>query len=297
MTYIYTVYGFTVATPFPCELRPAPPAATPDIQVIEDKVPFHLDAPLTKEDNWEAAPGIYLHRGGKRVGRFLVEDGKRITFQRAPQAEDNLIALVFLDSIIVAILRQQGKIVLHANAALTPNGAVAISGESGAGKSTTLTALLQKGCSMLADDILALQMNPQGQVEVALGAPQMNLLDDAAQSLHYDVSGSPRHRWRSGKSIVSTHEYMAETPAPLKALYLLEKNPALKEIHPQLLTGAEKFIAVQGCIYGPMFPEEHSAAFPFFSTLIEQTAVYRIQRPVDHWSIPAVLDFIHSSTS
>ncbi len=290
--YTYTLYGLTLATPFPCAaLTPAASGTQPDLQVVEGEVPLHLAAPHAQEKNWEAAPGLYLLRSGKRAGRFLVENGQKITLQRGPAAQDDLLALALLDSVIVAALRQRGKLVLHANTAYTPGGAVAISGVSGAGKSTTLTALLQRGCSMLADDITVLQFDAQGRVEALPGVPQMNLLEDAAAGLDFDIRAYPRHQWRTGKALVPTHEQMHPSPAPLSALYLLEKAD-IDQIRLEKLTGTEKFIAAQSCIYGPMLPAEHPALFPLFSAFIEQTAVYRLTRPASRWSVDEVTDII-----
>ncbi|MEI7847421.1 MAG: hypothetical protein WCK35_16595, partial [Chloroflexota bacterium] len=230
-------------------------------------------------------------RGGLRVGRFLVEDGQRVTLQRSQSARDDLLALAFLSSVIAAVLRQRGKLLLHANTALTPVGALAISGISGAGKSTTLTALLQRGCSMLADDTTVLQYNDQGQVEVLPGVPQMNLLDDAAEGLNYDIRSFPRHQWQSRKAIVPMHEKMVPHPVPLSALYLLEKGE-VESVQVQPLQGMEKFSAAQSCIFGPMLPAEHSGLFPLFTGLLAQVPVVRLTRPNQHWSVSDITEIL-----
>ncbi len=292
MTYTYTVYGLTLSTPFPCTvLPPASPQASPDVTVIEGEVPFQLTAPVVEELRWQAEAGRYLYRGGRRAGRFLVEDGKRVTLQRSPAAEDEMLAFAFLDFVLAAILRQRGLLVLHANTALTPKGAVAISGESGAGKSTTLTALLQQGCAMISDDITALHLGADGHIETLPGIPQMHITEDTAQSLNYDISTFPRHQWRRMKAAVPMHEQMATQPAPLCALYLLEKMD-VDEVCVRALNGAEKFSTVQTCVYGPMLPEEHPAIFPLFTALVEQVAVYHVTRPHTRWSLADVTKII-----
>ena len=295
MTYTYTVYGLTLSTPFPCTvLPPASPQASPDVTVIEGEVPFQLTAPVVEELRWQAEAGRYLYRGGRRAGRFLVEDGKRVTLQRSPAAEDEMLAFAFLDFVLAAILRQRGLLVLHANTALTPQGAVAISGGSGAGKSTTLTALLQQGCAMISDDITALHLGIGGQIETLPGIPQMHITEDTAQSLNYDISTFPRHQWRRMKAAVPMHEQMAAQPAPLRALYLLEKQD-VKEVSVQILSGVEKFSVVQSCVYGPLLPDEHPAIFPLFTALTEQVTVYHIIRPHTRWSVADVTKIILST--
>jgi hypothetical protein len=295
MTYTYIVYGLVISTTFPCKVLPsAAPQAVPDVIVGEGEVAPHLTAPVAEGLRWEVEPGRFLFRGGGRTGRFLAEDGSRVTMQRAPGAEDDMLASSLLDSVLVALLRQRGKLVLHANTALTPKGALAIGGESGAGKSTTLTVLLQQGCVMFSDDISVLQLNGEGQVEVLPGIPQLNLTEDAAQGLEYDISHFSRHQRRRAKAVIPTHEQMSLLPAPLRALYLLEKKD-VEEVHARLLSGAEKFSAVQSCIYGPLLPKEHLAIFPLITALVEQISIFRVERPAKRWSVSDVINVILST--
>ena len=89
MTYQYTLFGLNLAVPFPCPmLPPAPAGIEPDVTVVEGPVPFSLEAPKVEIDNWQATPDRFLLRGGRRSGRFLVEDGLRIILQRNPNAEN-----------------------------------------------------------------------------------------------------------------------------------------------------------------------------------------------------------------
>jgi hypothetical protein len=261
----------------------------PDVVVLEGTVPRALDRPLAGETAWQAAPGKFLWRGGRRSGRFLVEDGCRVTLQRNRGAEEELLAFHFLDAVLAAILRQRGLLVLHANAAVTPGGAVAISGPSGAGKSTTLAALVAQSSAMLADDITALRLGPAGCVEVLPGIPQLHLCDDAAAGLGQDIADLPRQQWRRLKTAVPMA--VAPSAAPLRALYLLETH-AGAHVRVAALTGSEKFAAVQECIYGPFLPEDHPGQFALFAAVVEQTAVYRLFRPADRWSIAEVVDAI-----
>src|SRR5207253_11833 len=125
-----------------------------------------------------------------------------------------------------------------------------------AGKSTTLAALLQRGCAMLADDVTVLRLGLNGSVEVLPGAPQLCLCEDAVDNLGQDVTGLPRHRRRSNKFVVPAHTAMAKSPVPLQALYLLRSHPG-NDVRVRCLIGAEKFDTVQESIYGPLLPQEH----------------------------------------
>jgi len=313
--YIYTVYGLTIQTPFPCPILPLAPAdALPGILVSYGEVPRHLAEPVTTRNNWEIEPGRYLLRGGKRSGRFLAEGGERVTVERNPAAENTMLAFHLLGAILAALLRQRGMLVLHGNAALTPLrdlpgfctmssnnsvdsgnlaglGAVMLSGVSGSGKSTTLAALLARGCTMLTDDITVLNFDPAGNVIALPGIPQLHLTEDAAEGLGQDISDLPRYPWKRMKAPVSTAHAMAAAPAPLRSIYLLDFHDDDK-IQLQPLTGGEKFAALQECVYGPMLPSEHPDLFPLFSAVVEQTSLYRLIRPVHQWTVEEVADLI-----
>ena len=290
--YTYTAYGLTLSVPFPCPLLAlAPAGAMPDVNVADGAVPRTLAAPHAEGNMWQAEPGRFLFRGGNRAGRFLAEGGTCVMLERNPAAEDELLCFYFLDAVLAAILRQRGLLVLHANAAITPEGAIAVSGESGAGKSTTLAALLQHDCAMLSDDITALRLGDDGQVQVLPGVPLLHLSEDAAAGLGHDITGLPRHQWRRMKAAIPTQAAMATQPARLRALYLLQTHTG-DDLRVHTLTGAKKFAAMQTCVYGPLLPQEHPGQFPLLAAVAEKVAVFRIERPGALWAVREVMNVI-----
>jgi hypothetical protein len=288
----YNVYNLTVSVPFPCPLLTiAPEGAPPDVIVSEGTVPRALAAPHAQGNMWQAEPGRFLFRGGNRAGRFLAEGGTRVTLERNPAAEDEMLCFYFLDAVLAAILRQRGLLILHANAAVTPTGAIAISGDSGVGKSTTLAALLQHGCTMLSDDITALRLGEEGQVQTLPGVALLHLSEDAAAGLGQDITGLPRYQWRRMKAAIPTQNQMATRPAPLRALYLLQTH-AGNDLRVHALTGAGKFAALQTCVYGPLLAQEQPGQFPLLAAVADQVAVFRIERPGPLWTVPDVINVI-----
>lgn len=293
--YTYTAYGLTICTPFPCPILPsAPTGAPPDIFVSFGKVPHCLPAAVTGDTWWEIAPCQLLSRGGKYAGNFLAVNGERVIVERNPATEEHMLAIHFLNSVLAALLRQRGMLVLHGNAVITPTGTVVVSGESGTGKSTTLAALLKRGCTMLTDDITALKLDANGEVIAPPGIPQLHLTEDAAAGLGQDISGLPRYPWKRMKAPVPTAGMMATKPALLDTIYLLDFHDG-DGIQLNPLTGGEKFAALQKCVYGPVLPDEHPNLFPLFSAVVEQTAIYRLNRPPHRWTVNEIADLILST--
>src|SRR5205085_1488232 len=75
------------------------------------------------------------------------------------------------------------------------------------------------------------------------------------------------------------------------AIYLLSTHHG-REVQVRSVTGLEKFDAVQVCIYGPMLPLEHPGAFPLFGAVMRTVDVYRLDRPVEGWTVPLVADAV-----
>jgi hypothetical protein len=323
MRHTYRAYGLTIRVPFACPALTEPdnaaatasaagprasaagprasaagpraasagPRAAAELVVRERPVPRRLPAPQAGERSWDAAPGKFLVRGGARAGRFLAQAGA-VTFERNPRCDDAVLARCFTDRVLPAVLRQRGMLVLHANAVETPRGVIVIGGDSGAGKSTTLAALLDRGCRMLSDDVTALRAgSAPGQVEVVPGAAQTHLTEDAAGGLGYPVDPAQLQPWRRMKAAIFTHGGMAARPGRLRAFYLLRLSQS-DDVAVSPAAGSAKFRALQECVYGPMFTAEHPALFPLMSTVVVTVPFFLLERPSGRWSVGEVADAI-----
>jgi hypothetical protein len=137
----------------------------------------------------------------------------------------------------------QGLEVLHASAVRHADMAIAFVAPSGAGKTSTALHLLVRGAAFLADDVVALEA--EGDTLMALpgiGLAHAPLTERAALE-HAGV----RLSWPSrtgAKDHVTVA--LADAPAPLGAVYFLERTPAVSGAEiipidppdPRLLLGA-----------------------------------------------------------
>jgi hypothetical protein len=292
MSYLYSLYGFTIEVPFQCPLVPLAAAGdAPDVRVVEGDVPYRFSDDAAEGENWQALPNRYLLRGGRNSGRFLVENGQTITLQRNHAAEDDMLAAHLVLFVMIAFMRQRGYLVLHANVVQTAVGSIALCGEAGAGKSTTMGALLARGGKMIADDVCPLCFSSDGRVVVLPGAPRLNLCEDAAEEFGHDVSTLRRNPLRVSKVLVPVKEVTEDKESVLSAICLLDQYDG-DAINKKLLRGAEKFAVLQEAVYGPMLPAEHPGQFALFAAVAEQVAMYRIDRPACRWSLDEVVETI-----
>lgn len=297
MTYSYSLYRLKVNLPFHCEfLLPAKTDATPDVTVRYGTVPMDLQGAIASEDSWkfgscwQAAPGRFLLKGGQRSGRFLVEDGNRVTVKRNSEAKDERLLLHFLHPVSAALFRQRGVLALHASAVNVDGGAIVLCGKSGAGKSSTLAAMLRNGTRMISDDLTILHRSTEGLIEIVPGPSMLHLWDHTAHALDIDTSRLHRHPGRRCKIVVPTRSENGQ-PAPLRKLFIIEPCPE-ENISVLHLSGTEKFDALIECIHGPFFLEEHPDNPSFLSAAARQVDIFRIRRPEHRWSLDEVVKVI-----
>jgi len=147
----------------------------------------------------------------------------------------------FLGPIMGFILRFRGITCLHANAIAMEKEAIAIVGDSGAGKSTTAAAFAKLGYPILSDDIVAL-IPKNGQWWVAPAYPWIRLWSESVESLFGSPTALPRivpthPTWEKRYLDLTQKEYkFQETAMVLGGVYILgqrrfePKRPYFKSI-------------------------------------------------------------------
>ena len=131
-------------------------------------------------------------------------------------------------------------------------------------------------------------------VEVLPGAAQTHLTEHAAEGLGYPVDPAQLQPWRRMKAAIPTHDGMASRAGRLAALYVLRLSRGDDVVVTQA-SGGDKFHALQECMYGPMFAEEHPALFPLMSTVVAAVPFFWLERPAGRWSVGEVADAILGS--
>jgi hypothetical protein len=129
--------------------------------------------------------------GGGEV--FLERDRARATYTTPkPLSTEDLVHPYLAPAAAIAA-RWHGRESFHAGAFIV-GGAWVILGEKGAGKSSTLASLAQRGIGVLADDVVVVD-----DERVFAGPRTVDLRDDAAHALMLGTrlpGGSGRERWR-----------------------------------------------------------------------------------------------------
>jgi hypothetical protein len=116
----------------------------------------------------------------------------------------------------------QGLEVLHAGAVVVGGGAVAISGPSGAGKTSLALALRRRGAELLADDVVAVERAGE-ELLAHPGAPIAGIDRGEAERLREAGGEEPGELLAENGRERVARAALAAGPAPLRALFLLER--------------------------------------------------------------------------
>lgn len=184
----------------------------------------------------------------RNIGRFLVENGRRITVQKDEDASLDDLRGFLVGSAIASIAHQRGLVPLHVSAVLSPHGALAFTGQSGAGKST-LAAHVHHATDwpLISDDVSALYQSQPGFM-IESGVHTVKLWKDALKSLDRTSVGLRRDLTRFDKFHAIDAANFIEGQHPLKRLIVLQWGESL-ELTP--ISGRRAFEFALNAVYRP----------------------------------------------
>lgn len=154
------------------------------------------------------------------IGKVLIRKGQEIVVDPDLGVDETLLKPSILGTAMSVLLQQRGFLVLHASAVVIAGKAVAFMGYSGAGKSTTASALVNQGYALVTDDVLAVRLN-QGYPEVVPSYPTIKLLPDAVEALGYQVDELPLLNRLTSKRIQHVKSVPLKISYPLQKIYIL----------------------------------------------------------------------------
>ncbi|HYW22398.1 MAG TPA: serine/threonine protein kinase [Nodularia sp. (in: cyanobacteria)] len=183
------------------------------------------------------ADGNYLHLWFRGDGQLDFEQldfeidakGSHISATWTRSVLEEVTALL-LGQVLGCVLRLRGTLCLHACVVKIGQHAVAIVGETGAGKSTTAAALAKEGYSILSDDIAVFKDDEQHWF-VQPGYPRIRLWPQTINALYGSESDFTKIFSSCEKRFVELVGNSSETvwkfysdPLPLAAIYVLGKR-------------------------------------------------------------------------
>ncbi|MEP6958266.1 MAG: hypothetical protein ABI980_06015 [Nitrospirota bacterium] len=214
-----------------------------------------------------------------------------------PETPPHTLHHLLLDQVLPLVLNYKGKEVLHGTAVVTPWGACAFVGPTGAGKSTLAASFLSAGFSVLADDCLVLD-ELAGTIVAIAAYPGLRLWDDAIVAL-FGVTEScapvahytPKQRFTAA---LSTTPFRSSA-VPLAAVYVLGPSPAVSTDHgatPLISQIAERdaFMTLHSLAFRLDIRDTCmlSREFDMLHRIVSQIPVRRLALPHSFVALPAV---------
>ena len=153
------------------------------------------------------------------MARYLVTDGCNVLVEPLGDDERDMGAFL-LGSPFAALLQQRGLTTLHAGAVETEIGAALFAGFKGAGKSSLVGALAERGCALLSDDLTGVEANADGRFLALPASTCTRLRADSLEALGL----LPRTLGKvDGKRLLPAARRRTE-PLAVRAVYVLEPH-------------------------------------------------------------------------
>ena len=181
--YYYKLYGMRIHSDFEfvqlIELSEAERLLEPEIVIQEQVLPQEIKKEqecychIDKEKSVIVNSYCYL----------LMEQGEKIFYERKSQATHELLSAYILGWGISVLFHQRGQLAIHCSCVAKDGTALFVSGNSGSGKSTITSGLLEKGYSFMADDMSVVKMEENGDVFATAAFPYQKLCRDVAEMI------------------------------------------------------------------------------------------------------------------
>lgn len=312
-SFLYRHHGFTLSSSEPLGRLPAAPegssadiavVALPPGELISGDLDWVMpDPPITM---WRAdtGRGSYLrlrYAMDSEWAEFVIDErGESVWISRGDDVVLAEVGELLLGPVFSCVLAQRGLTCLHAASVAIAERVVALVGISGAGKSTTALGLVQRGGTLIADDVSVLSPDP-GPPAVLSGAPRLRMRPDSAESLVGSYAGldamwldenrRPRKRYINVDDAAAAAD---DTAWPVDVVYLLVADDACSAptVSPLAPPHALSRLMSFRHMARALDTTAHRRDFPVIARVVDSVPVRELRRPHGLSSAPDVVDAI-----
>ena len=171
-TYFYKAFGLAIESCFPISQLPVIEPREPDVRIIW----ADFSDLLAAERKYVNPTGNFFR--GLDNCRHRITGGNLIEVERLEDFQPSQLGVYLMGSCMGAILIQRGFMLLHGSCVTDGKHAVLITGDSGAGKSTTAAEFLKRGWKLVTDDVTCV-FDQDGVPMVRSSYPSQKLWQDA----------------------------------------------------------------------------------------------------------------------
>ncbi|MFC0478396.1 aldolase [Robertmurraya beringensis] len=230
------------------------------------------------------------------VAIFSVENGNSIYVTPLKDYDEDVVRLYLLGTGMGTILLQRKSLPLHGSALEFEGKAIAIVGDSGAGKSTTASALMKEGFNLLSDDVIALALTDDMDVMVTPAYPQQKLWIESIEHLGMSTNNYRSIYGRETKFNVPVNEQFVNRTIPLYGIFELVKSSTNEEVEFKKLDKLESFYSIysntfRNFLIRPLHLLDWH--FEFSAKILDRVPTYKLVRPDNQsYSVNKLLSII-----
>lgn len=225
-----------------------------------------------------------------RTCYLLVEHGRHITYQRKKGCDEMSLCTYILGWGLSMLALQRGELAIHCSAVSKDGDAVLICGESGCGKSTMTTLLLNRGYQLMADDMALAEYRGDQGVWAKPAFPYQKLCRDAALRSGFPMDEMIYIDEEKDKFLVPCKDIFDDAPRKVKAMIILRLTGS-GSVQTQQLRGMDTFYACANNLFLRHLLKEKKYS-PFIGEKCLKMAsgipMYVIGRPVGKDSLSEV---------
>ena len=258
-----------------------------DVHISVDTIPASIETiSFETETYFHSVTETELLFEVKNVAKYYATNGNKIIVEINEQNKEmRSVRLFILATVMAAILLQRKLLPFHASAIIKDETLFLITGESGAGKSTTTAGLIKKGYTIFSDDVVVLEKKSANNVSATASYPMIKLWNDSIEKLEHELFDDKSFLVKPGldKYGIFFHEQFDTNAYPIQKIFILKKREP-DNIQCRQLTGAEAFKEASEQIYRPMLMHNNELrvlAFSILTTLLQTCTIYEIIRPLN----------------
>ncbi|MBQ4551085.1 MAG: hypothetical protein IJA49_08340 [Oscillospiraceae bacterium] len=180
----YKAFGLRIESEFPIAQLPQAEPGEADVRILHADLSGLTDA----QRKYPTANSVFFR--GYDQGCNFVTDGRMIQVDPFENYSESKMGLYLMGSGMGAILIQRGFMLLHGSCVTDGKNTILITGDSGAGKSTTAAEFLKRGWKLVTDDVTCI-FDQDGVPMVQSSYPSQKLWQDAMDC--YDVEQDDVH--------------------------------------------------------------------------------------------------------
>lgn len=229
--------------------------------------------------------GRYLFHYADGTRFLIAADGSEVTATWPENMTSEDTATYFLGPVLGFIAGLRGRSSLHASSVRAGDGAIAVVGCAGAGKSTTAAALVQRGCPLISEDVTVLDDNA-GRFHVLPGYPHIRLWPESVEILYGSRDALPpiTPNWdKRDFDVLALGHQFEDQPQPLKRIYILDERRPGGETAIEPVAGPDAVITLVANTYVNYLHDEKARAkeFEIIGRLVRSVPVFRVFPPAE----------------